>query len=166
MEKALLELFATQMSFMWCVPISRTTMLRGSQANRASATNCARVYNISLAEFAPLPYESNLTNVPAFDFAKLPQFEWKTRLHLTTDDVSDGFFLYSLLMDSLERKTALLLPHDEPNQRARLDDALRCRNVNMEGTGQEMWAHACDLCFKVFKNDEGEYGAWNTQLSS
>lgn len=70
----------------------------------------------------------------------------------------NGFFLYSLLLDKAERHGVLVLPHDEPSQKDRLQPALAERNKMTEGIGQECYPHACDLCFIVFLNDDGEIG--------
>lgn len=68
----------------------------------------------------------------------------------------NGFFLYSLLLDKTEQGGILILPHDEASQSYRLQPALAERNSAMEGTGQECYAHACDLCFVIVKNEQGQ----------
>ena len=70
----------------------------------------------------------------------------------------NGFLLYSLLLDKAEHRTHLTLPHDCPTQKDRLLNALAERNKAMEGIGQEEWAHACDLCFRVRETPDGTYG--------
>jgi hypothetical protein len=68
----------------------------------------------------------------------------------------NGFFLYSLLLDKAEQGGVLMLPHDESRQSDRLRPALEKRNSDMEGIGQECYAHACDLCFHIVENEQGE----------
>ncbi|KDQ09951.1 hypothetical protein BOTBODRAFT_116421, partial [Botryobasidium botryosum FD-172 SS1] len=84
----------------------------------SSASNCARVYNFTL-------------NTP------FPSSGWGSTLRLSPDLVSDGFFLYSLLLHHTEKGTSLILPE------------------YMAGVGQEHWGHACTVCCKLFENLEG-----------
>jgi hypothetical protein len=49
-----------------------------------------------------------------------------------------------------------MLPHDEASQKDCLQPALAERNSHMEGIGQECYAHACNLCFHVIKNEHGQ----------
>ena len=74
---------------------------------------------------------------------------------MTVDDVWNGFFIYSLLLDYVERGAILQLGHKAPSQARRLQPVLRARNLRMRGTGQEHWNHACDLCSWVCTNEEG-----------
>lgn len=76
-----------------------------------------------------------------------------TRLELDTKDVWNGFFLHSLLVDHMEQKTILELPHNATSQADRLKPQLQARNMRMAGPGQEEWSHACDLCCWVFEED-------------
>ena len=69
---------------------------------------------------------------------------------MRSEDVTNGFVLYSLL---LEHGTILILPHDALKQRSRIEPALVARHHEMEGVGEELYLHACDLCFIVFDND-------------
>ncbi|PPQ87549.1 hypothetical protein CVT26_010640, partial [Gymnopilus dilepis] len=41
------------------------------------------------------------------------------------------------------------------SQKDRLQPVLQARNARMEGFGQEEYTHACDLCYIVFLDDEG-----------
>jgi len=66
----------------------------------------------------------------------------------------NAFFLYSLLLDKAERGSVLLLNHNL-KFRERLMPALAERNKQMEGIGQESYTHACDLCYIVFRDDNG-----------
>lgn len=80
---------------------------------------------------------------------------WQTTLQIRQEDVMNGFFLYSLLLEKAERSGILAIPHDEASQKDRLQPVLAERNKLMEGIGQECYAHACDTCFIVFSDNEG-----------
>ncbi|KAJ7085416.1 hypothetical protein B0H15DRAFT_910362 [Mycena belliarum] len=136
-ESALLELFANGMVFGWL-----------------SASNWARIYNCALAEPGSYIANNKLAFASVYQDHKTTRPEAWT-LELRDRDVSNGFFLYSLLLEKSERSGILVLPHDEANQKDRLQPALAQRNKAMEGIGQEHWAHACDLCFIVFEDDDG-----------
>ncbi|KAK7013809.1 hypothetical protein R3P38DRAFT_3575169 [Favolaschia claudopus] len=138
-ESALLEVFANGMVFGWI-----------------SASNWARIYECALAE--PNPHMRN--NRLAFSashavLTSLKSIAADWNLEMRDEDVLNGFYLYSLLLDRAEHQGILVLPDDESRQRDRLQPALAERNKAMEGTGQEHWAHACDLCFIVFEDDAG-----------
>ncbi|KAJ7164484.1 hypothetical protein C8R46DRAFT_901653 [Mycena filopes] len=136
-ESTLLELFANGMVFGWL-----------------SASNWARIYNCALAD----PNAHMTNNKLAFASVyhqhqrSIPE-GWN--LELRNTDVTNGFFLYSLLLEKAERSGILILPHDEATQKDRLQPVLAERNKAMEGIGQEHYAHACDLCFVVFEDDDG-----------
>ena len=73
----------------------------------------------------------------------------------------NGFLLYSLLLEKSEQGTTLLLSHNELLQKGRLQDALKECNKQMEGTGQECYLHACDLCFLVYTDPgTGHQSGW------
>ncbi|KAI1784804.1 hypothetical protein LXA43DRAFT_901026, partial [Ganoderma leucocontextum] len=103
-----------------------------------SASNCAKFYNTSLAP----PH-----------FADLLPLDWGYKFKLTTEQVWDGFFLYSLLLDHQERSTSLSLPHVAGSQAERLSGALQDRNLRMARPGQKYWSHACDRCCWVDSKD-------------
>jgi hypothetical protein len=75
---------------------------------------------------------------------------------LHADVVLDAFFLHALLRDFDENNHQLSLPHTGL-QRHRFDCALDQRNYRMAGTGQEMWAHACDKCMYTYQGDDGNW---------
>lgn len=83
-------------------------------------------------------------------------FDWPCSLSMRADDVMNGFFLYSLLLDKAEQSSVLVLPHDEIGQKYRLQPALEDRNKAMEGIGQESYAHACDTCLIVKEGEDGQ----------
>ncbi|EPQ49828.1 hypothetical protein GLOTRDRAFT_51546, partial [Gloeophyllum trabeum ATCC 11539] len=90
--------------------------------------------------------------MPAFHTTGIP---WQTSLLMRTQDVLDGFFLYSLLLYKAEKREVLVVPHEGPSQAARLEKELKARNSTMEGTGQEEYLHACDLCCKIWQDENG-----------
>ncbi|KAH6907643.1 hypothetical protein BKA70DRAFT_1104746 [Coprinopsis sp. MPI-PUGE-AT-0042] len=137
-DVTLLELFANGKMFGWL-----------------SSLNCARIYNYSLLQPKGYMYNNRLAFA---DYVLPPTVAetydgWQTALKLREEDVLNGFFLYSLLLDHSERDTCLLLKHQIPSHRERLQDELQRRNDRMEGTGQEEYFHACNLCFKVLEQD-------------
>ncbi|KAJ7254975.1 hypothetical protein B0H12DRAFT_1289102 [Mycena haematopus] len=139
-ESALLELFANNMTFGWL-----------------SATNCARIYNEALSS----PQQHVLNNRLAFTaiYTEPKHFtpdDWKLASLIQKEHVMNGFFLYSILLDKAEQGSVLVLPHDEASQGDRLQPALAERNSAIEGTGQECYAHACDLCFHIVENAQGQ----------
>ncbi|KAJ3506212.1 hypothetical protein NLJ89_g6995 [Agrocybe chaxingu] len=136
-ESALLEYFATSKVFAW-----------------VSSLNCARIYNESLASLNA----HILNNLVAYaDDPRIHEtpVQWKTSLEIRDEYVLDGFFLYSLMLDKAERGNPLLLRHDT-TMRERLKNILNERNKEMEGTGQEQYGHACDLCFILLNGPNGE----------
>jgi hypothetical protein len=103
----------------------------------ASAENIARIYNLALGSTATtIPNSSRLNH------------------DLHGDLVLDSFFLHALLRHWEVQRGILSLPH-HGLQRHRFDNALNQRNYFMAGTGQEMWAHACSRCMKLYIGDDG-----------
>jgi len=80
---------------------------------------------------------------------------WSNNLELDVEDVWNGFFLHSLLLNHLEQSTVLELDHNAPSQSRRLRPALEARNLQMVGPGQEEWNHACDLCCWIYEDENG-----------
>lgn len=74
---------------------------------------------------------------------------------MTVDDIWNGFFLHSLLLDHAEHRTILKLNHHAPSQLLHLQPTLCSQNLQMRGTGQEEWSHACDLCCWVYTDENG-----------
>lgn len=107
---------------------------------RTSATNCLRIYNEGFHNDELNPF------LPA---------TWFYSLKMRVDDVWNGFFIHSLLLDHSERNTTLRLIHAAPSQSKRLQPALKARNARMRGPGQEHWNHACDLCCWVYTDADG-----------
>lgn len=75
---------------------------------------------------------------------------------MSSETVLDAFFIFSLLNDFKDRNQPLSVPH-RGLHKDRLDDILTLRNYETAGTGQEMWAHSCSRCLKVFQNPDGEW---------
>ncbi|KAF9522001.1 hypothetical protein CPB83DRAFT_911574 [Crepidotus variabilis] len=107
-----------------------------------SATNCARIYNASMQNLELIPH--------------LP-VDWPTGFELSVEFVWDAFFLYGLMLDHVEEKSVLELPHQAESQAKRLQAALRVRNQRLAGVGQEAWNHACDRCCHIEQREDGEF---------
>ncbi|KAJ7135526.1 hypothetical protein C8R46DRAFT_1181090 [Mycena filopes] len=75
---------------------------------------------------------------------------------LTGDLVLDSFLLHAILQDKQARREPLSLPH-HGHQNHRFDEALAERNYRMAGTGQPMWAHACNRCMKIYQGEDGNW---------
>ncbi|TFK91005.1 hypothetical protein K466DRAFT_573933 [Polyporus arcularius HHB13444] len=138
-ESGVLELFGCAMVFGWL-----------------SANNCARLYNVALAISNPEVHNNPLA-YGVTPFLPLYKSTWPYSFEMSGDTAMNGFLLYSLLLDKAEHNSHLTLPHDCPTQKDRLMEALVVRNKAMEGIGQEEWAHACDLCFKVQQKPDGTF---------
>ncbi|KAJ7688031.1 hypothetical protein B0H17DRAFT_938814 [Mycena rosella] len=72
---------------------------------------------------------------------------------LAGDLVLESFFLHSILRDKIHRNEPLALPHHGP-QNHRFDEVLAECNYRMVGTGQEMWAHTCHRCTKIYQGED------------
>ncbi|KAJ6561919.1 hypothetical protein B0H19DRAFT_1143016 [Mycena capillaripes] len=103
----------------------------------SSAESIAHVYNLALG-ISEIPNASRLSH------------------QLDGELVLDAFFYHAVLRDKSTRKEILRLPH-HGSQRHRLDNVLKERNFRMIGTGQEMWAHTCDRCMKVYQGEDGHW---------
>ncbi|TDL22076.1 hypothetical protein BD410DRAFT_723567, partial [Rickenella mellea] len=103
--------------------------------SQSSAESIARVYNLAI----------NNSTVPNASRLKMP---------ITGYVVLDGFFMHALLQDKERRNEKLKLPHSGL-QEDRLNQSLQERNYRMAGTGQEMWAHACNVCQKTYTETNG-----------
>ncbi|KAK7001157.1 hypothetical protein R3P38DRAFT_3612695 [Favolaschia claudopus] len=117
-ESPLLELFANGMVFGWL-----------------SSSNWARIYNIALARTESHVLNNKIVFASQVQSSTRPNPDgWN--LDMRAEDVLNGFFLYSLLLEKAERRSIL---------KGRLGPALAERNKAMEGIGQEAYPHACDL---------------------
>ncbi|KAJ7225287.1 hypothetical protein GGX14DRAFT_349519 [Mycena pura] len=106
--------------------------------SHATSGGIARVYNCALAHTSEDPSASRLKD------------------ELAGDLVLDSFFLHALLRDKRHRGLVLKLPH-HGHQNHRFDEALAERNYFMVGTGQEMWAHTCNRCTKMYQGADGNW---------
>lgn len=158
-EASVLELFGNAMMFGWYVLIQVLVKTCSSVHfdARLSANNCARVYNSSLSAVDAC-MQNNIAAYGGGKMAPQRKWEWPYALELQAEEAMNGFFLYSLLLDRAEHQSHLVLSHDAASQKDRLAEAMRLRNEAMEGVGQEEWAHACDLCFIVKEDADGQPG--------
>ncbi|KAG6914131.1 hypothetical protein DXG01_002276 [Tephrocybe rancida] len=138
MESSVLELIANGMAFAWL-----------------SGENSARIYNKTLAHWNPHIHNNPVTFRDRLQLPISPQ-PWQTSLEMCPEDALNRFFLYSVLLHKAEHGTILILPHNVHSQMDRIKPALQERNEDMEGTGQENYAHACNRCFIVSANEKGE----------
>lgn len=81
---------------------------------------------------------------------------------LTAELVYEAFFLHGLILDAYNRGVSLTLPNGS-EQRDRLDRALEERNKRMVGTGQEFWAHRCQVCMQLFQGADGKICGSSTE---
>ncbi|KAI6017835.1 hypothetical protein EDC04DRAFT_2607977 [Pisolithus marmoratus] len=119
-----------------------------------SSMNCACIYDVALAD----PNAYILNNRLAFAIAQGTEDvgkSWPCSLQMRDEDVLNGLFIYSLLLDKAEKQSQLVLIHDSL-QHTRIDAALIVRNKEMEGIGQEAYPHACDKCFAILNNEQGQ----------
>ncbi|KZO90569.1 hypothetical protein CALVIDRAFT_490265 [Calocera viscosa TUFC12733] len=77
--------------------------------------------------------------------------------------VWDTFYLDALLQHHEEQGTILTLPEHPTGsrpwgaQRDRIREGLRQRNEFIAGTGQELYAHACDGCVRLIERNEQQF---------
>ncbi|KAJ6609392.1 hypothetical protein B0H10DRAFT_1813877, partial [Mycena sp. CBHHK59/15] len=103
----------------------------------SSAEGITRIYNLAL-DVSSIPNASRLSH------------------QLDGELVLDAFFCHAVLRDKSSQHKVLSIPH-HGTQRHRLDQALEERNYRMVGTGQELWAHTCDRCMKVYQGEDGHW---------
>jgi hypothetical protein len=106
--------------------------LRHNASYRTSATNCARLYNLSLSDTVPLG-------------------DWAFGFSVTTEQVWDAFVILALLEDHQSRSKTLVVPHIGA-QKDCFTDALRAQNLRFRLHGQpELW-HYCKKCLRVYQD--------------
>ncbi|KAF8074791.1 hypothetical protein FPV67DRAFT_1408151 [Lyophyllum atratum] len=107
-----------------------------------SATNCARMYNLTLSTM-PLPGD------------------WKFGSTVTTEQVWDAFTILALLEDCATREKTLNVPHDGP-QKDRFTFAVRERNHRFRQFSQPESRHRCKKCTRIFfgSGTEDSYRVW------
>ncbi|KIJ39715.1 hypothetical protein M422DRAFT_257546 [Sphaerobolus stellatus SS14] len=86
--------------------------------------------------------------------------DWRFTFKLDTDVVSEGFYLYSLLLDHERNRTLLRLSHRGAKNAERLKEAWEARNARMAGTRQQEWNHVREGCTKLFKEENGTIGVF------
>ncbi|KDQ50429.1 hypothetical protein JAAARDRAFT_74233 [Jaapia argillacea MUCL 33604] len=102
----------------------------------ASATNCARIYNLETP-----------------DASSRPKIQWPISLKMDCENVWDAFFMFGLLKD---QGTSLNLKHKVSSHAIRLAPALEAWNESMVGPGQPRWSHTCNLCCEVQTMADGD----------
>jgi hypothetical protein len=107
---------------------------------RTSTTNCAQIYNNS---FVNKFISTSCTPV------------WSNNLELDVEDVWNGFFLHSLLLDHIKPGTVFELDHNASSQSHCLCPALEAQSLCIMGPGQEEWNHAHNLCCWICKDENG-----------
>jgi len=98
-----------------------------------SATNCARIYNMSMTD----------DTVP----------NWQFNLSVTSDQVYDGFTILSLLEDCLTQQKTLVVPHGGES-RDRFTEAVRVRNNRLRLSSQPEVFHHCEKCTRTYNSEE------------
>ena len=101
---------------------------------RTSATNCARLYNLSLSSTIP----------PSTG-------DWAFGFTVTTEQVWDSFVILALLEDCQQRSMILEVPHTGA-QKDRFTEPLRARNLRFRAHGQPELRHYCNKCLRVYQN--------------
>jgi hypothetical protein len=99
---------------------------------RTSATNCARLYNLTLSD-------------------TVPPGDWAFGFTLTTEHVWDGFVILALMDDHHHRSQTLKVPHTGA-QKDRFTEALKSRNIRFRVQGQPELRHYCKKCLRVYGN--------------
>jgi hypothetical protein len=137
MEEAVCEMFANMMVMTWYVLYNHNVSLPIS--SRSSATNCARVYNLSIGDYTrKLQTRYRLLNT-----------------EMTMDHVWDAFFLHGLILDASRSNARLTLPNNEVEHQDRYSAALQVRNLKYQGPMRDGWNHCCDTCSRVVAREEG-----------
>ena len=101
---------------------------------RFSATNCAKVYDMSLSD-----RQNGL----------LESAGWQFGSKLRTEHVWDAFVLITLLRDCEASHRQLEVPHSGL-QKNRFTSAMEERNLRIIHDGQDEIDHICDSCTRTF----------------
>jgi len=136
-EKKLVSLWVNMMLVGWsvghCFSTNRCcTDLQ--QCVRFSATNCAKVYDMSLSDR---------------DNGHLESAGWQFGSKLRTEHVWDAFVLITLIRDCDARFRQLEVPHSGL-QKDRFTAAMEERNLRIICDGQDEIDHVCDTCTRTF----------------
>lgn len=104
---------------------------------RTSASNCAQLYNISLAE-------------PAW--RKANPIDWPFVFKIQSWHVWDAFVILSLLeYNQANNLPCLNVPHGG-SQRSRFAKAMQERNAHIRALGQQEVTHRCNRCTRYYDN--------------
>ncbi|KAF8583181.1 hypothetical protein K439DRAFT_1507019 [Ramaria rubella] len=107
--------------------------------SHASAQSIARVYNLVLKSC-----DDDVPNKSTF-----------LQHSLDGELVLDSFFLHALLRHKIRCNERLRVPHHGMHE-DRLTGNIQERNMFIAGTGQEMWAHACNDCEKFYTGQDNK----------
>jgi len=114
--------------------------------NRLSATNCAKVYDLSFSQR---------------ETRALEDAGWQWGFKLTTEHVWDAFVILSLLRDRQGRQHHLVVPHTGL-QKDRYKAAMQERNLRFVREGQPEVDHWCRKCTRIYR----EFDADGAELAS
>lgn len=116
---------------------------------RSSATNCARVYNLSIGDYTcSRQHTYGLSNT-----------------EMTSDHVWDAFFIYGLILEASRSDERLSLPNKDTQHHDRYAAALQLRNNKYQGPSRPGWNHCCNLCARIVNRAEGR-GKWSIPILS
>lgn len=134
-ERELVAVFRHQMAFTQYVHSTPRGFFHSfiDSSTSASGDSIARIYNTTIP--------------PAITQAA----------SLTTELVWHAFWLCSLLQHAERIGQPLRVPH-RVHQDTRWSNALDARNRFTVGTGQPLWAHACDDCEKIIFTEDAAGG--------
>jgi len=104
-------------------------------SRRLSATNCAKVYDLSFSQR---------------ETHGLEEAGWPWGFKLKTEHVWDAFVILSLLRDREGRLLSLEVPHTGL-QKDRFKPAMRERNLRFVREGQPEVDHWCRKCTRIFR---------------
>jgi hypothetical protein len=105
------------------------------ESRRLSATNCAKVYDLSFSQR---------------ETRALEDAGWPWGFKLTTEHVWDAFVILSLLRDRKGRQLHLEVPHTGL-QKDRFTAPMRERNLRIVREGQPEIDHWCRKCTRIFR---------------
>ena len=69
--------------------------------------------------------------------------------------IGEAFIINALVSWHHDIGVTLQVPHKAPSQAVRWHDAITAQIVAMVGTGQPAWNHACNVCTKHIRDEDG-----------
>ncbi|KAF8580189.1 hypothetical protein K439DRAFT_1267774, partial [Ramaria rubella] len=105
-----------------------------------SGQNCSNLYN---KDAKRLPWSDALP------------LAFPTRFVINGKDVWEAFTINALMEWHRDHGTLLQVPHRAAEPHICWYDAVQARNQAMVGPGQPAWNHACNVCMKHLKDDNG-----------